>query len=161
MLADEERRARIEVQLQGDAFLDLGITSVEELVGFRFEKLAKRYFSFWMATLPFSRADGSKVVSFANGWRRRAYWRLFAGMGVMGVFRRDQETMTMLKRSNESLPVEEKVMEKGKPKKHWVGAWTKEKDENGQPWLLGEHGFLVSYKALNERVRYALADLKL
>ena len=50
-LTVEERRARVEVRLKGKALRDEGFCRLDDLAGFRFEKLRHRFFPFWLPTL--------------------------------------------------------------------------------------------------------------
>lgn len=161
-LSAESRRARIEVMLKGEVFEKLNIATIADLKAFEFEKLAGRYFSFWLATLPKQRVNATDLLSIVNNRIRESYWQTFAEMGVLGVLRRDQEMLTVLAASNKQQPSTRKLREPdGRPKVYQIGRASKEKDADGNQWRVGTEAHLMDYEALSERVRHALGDLRL
>ena len=84
-LGKRKRRARIEVTLRGQALEELGLTQVKRLGHFDFTKLRRRYFNFWLPTVPYHRGRASGVEDVVKGPRSRQEIDLFSRSGVLGL----------------------------------------------------------------------------
>lgn len=60
-LSAEECRARVEVRLRGDAPGEFGMAHLDDVIGYRFEGLQTRFFSFWLPTVPSSGGGPGRV----------------------------------------------------------------------------------------------------
>lgn len=134
-----EQAVRLEVTLRGAALTQLGLTSVESLVAFRFQRL-KRCFRFFLPTLP--RSDGAgelSVSASAEAWRSRYHQRLAKECGVWAVLEVDAASVEHRRRLRAKLHRE------------------------AQPRLrpLTANGYLKAYDEMNERVRDALRRCRL
>lgn len=91
MLAEDRKRARVEVTLKGDELWALGLTSVRSLDGFRLATLQKRYFQFRLPTFSVRTTVAKAADALHNTkqeWRARTYLQA----GVTGLFTMDAAT---------------------------------------------------------------------
>jgi hypothetical protein len=145
-LPAEKRRARVEVTLNKDELRKkepgkkgLELVALNDLDGFRFERLRARYFSFYLPTV--SVRDADKPASWFQTELNARYVDRFLRLGVMGL--RDWES-----RAYQAVKASRKTMAREK--------------RATLPLLRrrGKTGTLVEFGVLNERVRGALRSLR-
>tara|TARA_R110002074_G_scaffold96092_1_gene208975 strand:- start:39 stop:1238 length:1200 start_codon:yes stop_codon:yes gene_type:complete len=140
-LTPDLHRSRIEVTLQREALVSLGIVSLEDLSDFRFERLKTEYFGFWIPTVP-GVVDGAGMIKL-----------LPVGYRHLDIFRRSG--------AYQFLQWEKALLEVGISTSLRAG-WRKKSDPSvlARRRLLGqEHLYMLAYAELNRRTEDALRGL--
>jgi hypothetical protein len=143
-LAEDRKRARIEVMLRGAELKRLGIGTVDDLCGLNFRKLQKKYFQFMLPT--FEKASSGKMTGKDALLAERAAWRkkVFTRSGVVGVMAMDNERERF--RMMQLPDLKTLLRRLGRPfRTKRTGTGTTQQ--------------MMAYEALNEKVAVALRSL--
>ncbi|MCV3205574.1 hypothetical protein OHD62_06560 [Mesorhizobium sp. YC-39] len=136
-----EHRARIEVTLDRQELIDLGINFLDDLRRFNFARLQGRYFQFMVPTFEnrFGKHPGHRALE-ADRWKR------FINAGIVGVIA--METARKSFRQGARPALKSFLRAKGRKIPPLTRLGT------------GASGGFLAYQALNGRVAMALEDLK-
>lgn len=132
--------ARIEVTLGAWELRRLGIKTLEELRRYGMERLRRRYFRFWIATMPMRGLESDSLMRLVQGKRRSLYLRAVLNRGVFEAQRMDLWR--------------ERMKHEGKA----VGLKRRREEVEHE---LQSNTYLVAYYEMNERVRHALRRVEL
>lgn len=140
-LAEDEKRARVEVRLDRLELKRLGVTSMDALMHFNFAQLQRTYFKFMLSTF----IDSNAVVGPADRYWEQARMDRFLTTGVIGLRGMDEQRSMHRALNRKVLVSSQRIKGKAGPQRSRTG--------------LGASGTSVAYELLNRRVAMALEKL--
>jgi hypothetical protein len=142
-LSEDKKRARIEVTLKGEALAELDITTFKDLYQYSFQKLARKFFTFRLATIPYLTIRKTET-DLAVAELEVPLLDIFMKMGIANYQREQLRSGDIV--HNEAKKVNRKV-----------GAITLpvEKSRTGR----GHNTNMIAYRELNAKVTDALRRL--
>lgn len=141
VLAEKDRRCRVEVTLKQGKLAALGIRHIADVSRFKFARLQGTYFQFKLATM--RRLDGS--AGPVPAYRERQRVQKFLETGISGLAKMDQ---TLLEHDTVIRPVVRKALAK-------IGKTLPGRPRRGP----GPYGTAVAYEKLCMMVQTALSNL--
>lgn len=84
-LKDDEKRARVEVTLQLEELLDLGVCALDDLRSFSYPRLQRRNFQFKLPTFAKTGGFGTAAMKLIRGLKEEERLKRFLSTGVIGL----------------------------------------------------------------------------
>lgn len=142
-LSEDNKRARIEVTLKGEALAELDIITFKDLYQYRFQKLARKFFTFRLATLPYLNISKTET-DLAVAELEAPLLDIFMKMGIANYQREQLRSGDIV--HNEAKKINRKIGPITLPvKKSRIGR--------------GHNTNMIAYRELNAKVTDALRRL--